>query len=136
VHPQGQAIYERGVAGSNDLAAMAEARVDVLLAQPADPDLRREVVETMSRIDPAAYRTGAEAVWLADQRDRAEAIDIPTLVICGEQDAITPPALSQELAALIQSARTEIIARAGHLSNLEKPDEFNALVERFISALP
>ena len=136
VHPEGRAIYERGVAGSNDLAAMAEARVDVLLAQPADPDLRREVVETMSRIDPAAYRTGAEAVWLADQRDRAEAIDIPTLVICGEQDAITPPALSQELAALIQSARTEIIARAGHLSNLEKPDEFNALVERFISALP
>src|SRR5579884_1406372 len=53
--PDGRAIYERSVAGSADLPAMAEARVDKLLAQPADPEVRREVVETMSRIDPAAY---------------------------------------------------------------------------------
>src|SRR5947209_12900428 len=118
VHPEGRAIYERSLAGSRDLAAMAEARVDVLLAQPADPAVRREVVETMSRIDPAAYRIGAEAVWLADQRDRTGAIRIPTLVICGEEDAITPTAVSQELEALIQGARTEIIACAGHLTNL------------------
>ena len=42
----------------------------MLLAQPADPAVRSEVVETMARIDPAAYRIGAEAVWLADQRER------------------------------------------------------------------
>src|SRR5206468_4649786 len=70
VHPDGAAIYERGIAGSRDMAAMAEARVDFLLAQPADRKVRREVVDTMSRIDPAAYRIGAEAVWLADQRQR------------------------------------------------------------------
>ena len=58
-------------AASSDLRALAEARVDVLLAQPADPAIRGEVVETMARIDPAAYRIGAEAVWLADQRDRS-----------------------------------------------------------------
>src|SRR5206468_946385 len=34
-----------------------------LLAQPADPAVRAEVIDTMSRIDPAAYRIGAEAVW-------------------------------------------------------------------------
>src|SRR5437763_16510138 len=134
-HPDGRASYERSVAGSRDLPAMAEARVDVLLAQPADPDVRREVVETMSRIDPAAYRIGAEAVWLADQADRAGAIRIPTLVICGEEDAITPTALSQELEALIQGARTEIIACAGHLTNLEKPEEFNAAVDQFIQPI-
>ena len=81
VHPDGRAIYERCAAGSRDLRALAEARVDFLLAQPADPDVRREVVETMSRIDPAAYRIGAEAVWLADQRDRAAAIHAPTLIV-------------------------------------------------------
>ena len=59
VHPQGRSIYERSLAGSRDLPAMAEARVDVLLAQPVDPKVRREVVQTMSRIDPAAYRIGA-----------------------------------------------------------------------------
>src|SRR5437868_3732898 len=76
VHPEGRAIYERSLAGSRDLPAMAAARVDVLLAQPADPGVRSEVVETMSRIDPAAYRIGAEAVWLADQCGRAGAIRV------------------------------------------------------------
>ena len=134
VHPDGGAIYDRGIAASSDLPAMAEARVDVLLAQPADPAVRREVVDTMSRIDPAAYRIGAEAVWLADQRDRAAAIDVPTLVICGAEDKVTPPALSEELEALIPNAQLRLVAGAGHLLNLEKPEEFNAAVERFIGA--
>src|SRR4051812_24808797 len=43
VHPDGRTIHERSIAGSRDLAAMAEARVDLLLAQPADPGVRREV---------------------------------------------------------------------------------------------
>src|SRR3954451_11546845 len=42
-HPDGRAIYERGVAGSRNLRAMAEARVAVLLAQPAYPAVRSEV---------------------------------------------------------------------------------------------
>jgi 3-oxoadipate enol-lactonase len=134
-HPDGRAIYERSVAGSRDLPAMAEARVDVLLAQPADPEVRREVVETMSRIDPAGYRIGAEAVWLADQRDRAAAIRVATLVLCGTEDKITPPALSDELAGLITGARIETIQNAGHLTNLEQPGEFNRIVGTFIRAV-
>ena len=135
VHPEGRAIYERGVAGSSDLSGMAEARVDVLLAEPADPGVRREVVETMSRIDPAAYRIGAEAVWLADQRDRAAAIHVPVLVICGDEDKPTPPALSRDLASLIPGARYAEIHGAGHLTNLEQPKEFNRLVEEFVRTL-
>ncbi|MFL6720772.1 MAG: alpha/beta fold hydrolase [Sphingomonas sp.] len=135
VHPDGRAIYERSLAGSRNLPAMAEARVDLLLAQPAEAEVRREVVNTMSNIDPAAYRTGAEAVWLADQRGRAGAIRAPTLVLVGDQDLITPVDLSSELVDLIPDSRMQLIAGAGHLSNLEKPAEFNALVERFIEAL-
>jgi 3-oxoadipate enol-lactonase len=133
-HPDGRAIYDRSLAGSRDLRAMAEARVDVLIAQPADPQVRREVVETMSRIDPAAYRSGAEAVWLADQRERAAAIRVPALVLCGAEDRVTPPALSTALTQLIPSARYEAIEGAGHLSNLERPHEFNTLVGAFIRA--
>src|SRR3954451_1009557 len=48
VHPDGRAIHERSLTASSDLRAMAEARVDVLLAQPADPAVRTEVIETMS----------------------------------------------------------------------------------------
>jgi 3-oxoadipate enol-lactonase len=133
VHPDGRGIYDRSVAGSADMRAFAEARADFLLAQPADPAVRSEVIETMSKIDPAAYRIGAEAVWLADQRERVRAIDVPTLIICGDQDKPTPPALSEELHAIIPNSRLEIIAGAGHLTNLEKPAEFNALVDEFLS---
>jgi 3-oxoadipate enol-lactonase len=135
VHPEGRAIYDRSIAGARDLPAMAEARVDVLIAQPADPEVRREVVDTMSSIDPDAYRIGAGAVWLADQRDRAGEIRVPTLVIVGEQDFITPVDLSNELLDLIPDARMQLIAGAGHLTNLEKPDAFNWALEEFISAL-
>src|SRR5438552_5020513 len=131
-HPDGRAITERSQAASENMRALAESRVDVLLAQPADPAVRSEVVETMARIDPAAYRIGAEAVWLADQRERAADVRVPTLVLCGAEDRITPPALSEELARLIPGAHYELIDRAAHLSNMEQPDEFNALVADFI----
>ena len=131
-HPDGQAIYQRSTAASGDMRAMAEARTDVLLAQPIDPAVRAEVIETMANIDPAAFRIGAEAVWLADQAPRAQAIRVPALVICGAEDTITPPALSHALVQIIPGARYEEIANAGHLTNLEQPDAFNAAVEGFI----
>lgn len=132
VHPDGCVLYERSVAASSNLRGAAEARVDVLLAQPANPAVRSEVVETMARIDPAAYRIGARAVWLADQRERAQDIDVPALVLVGNQDLITPAELSSELVNLVPDSRMQVIAGAGHLTNLENPAEFNAVVEQFI----
>ena len=132
VHPDGQAIHDRSIAASENMRALAEGRVDVLLAQPANPAVRTEVIETMARIDPAAFCIGARAVWLADQRDRAGDIRAPTLVLCGAEDHVTPPALSRELTQLIPGARYEAIERAGHLANLERPQEFNTLAGAFI----
>ena len=134
-HPDGQAIYDRSLAASKDLRALAEARVDVLLAQPADPAVRSEVVETMAKIPPAAYRIGAEAVWLANQQDRATHIGVPTLVVCGTDDKATPPSLSKALTDLIPGATYQPIEGAGHISNLEKPANFNSIVEDFIADL-
>lgn len=133
-HPDGQGIYERSVAAadSGSLRPLAEARVDVLLAQPADPAVRNEVIETMSKIDPAAYTIGAEAVWLADQGSRAHDIRCPALVLCGSADKVTPPMLSTELSKIIPGARMELVAGAGHLANLERPQAFNTLVGAFI----
>ena len=135
VHPQGEAIYERGVAASRGgMRELAEARVGALMASE-DRDIRADVIDTMGRIDPAAYRVGARAVWQADQRERAAAICVPTLIICGDQDAITPPALSEELAALIPGARLHIMRGASHLANLDNPAEFNGAIDDFLSAI-
>ena len=137
VHPDGQGIYDRSEAASRTigLRALAEARAGVLLGSAAGPAIHRAVIDTMSAIRPAAYVIGARAVWLADQRDRAAAIDVPTKVLVGEEDVITPPALSKQLAALIPGATLETIAGAGHLANLEQPLAFNAAIDGFFSEI-
>lgn len=135
VHPEGRAILERSLAGAAEhgMGGLAERRVDGLLAAPADPALRRTLVQTMSRIDPAAYALAAEAVWLADQRREAAAVTCPTLTLYGSDDRITPPALSEELKDLIPKAGLIEIAGAGHLPNLEQPAIFNRIVAAFLS---
>lgn len=136
-HPEGAAILERSLAGAQALGmrGLAESRADALLAQPADPDVRREVVETMARIDPAAYALAAEAVWLADQRREAAAAAAPALILYGFEDRITPPALSEELKLLIPHAGLIEIIAAGHLPNLEQPAIFNRVLSAFLSDL-
>jgi 3-oxoadipate enol-lactonase len=134
-HPDGAGIYQRSVDASKSMTmrALAEARVDMLLGSAATPELRAEVVETMAAIDPLAYRKGAHTVWLANQSDEACAIAVPALVLCGTEDRITPPALSEQLAELIPGARLELIEGSGHLANAEKPVEFNAAIARFLT---
>ena len=138
VHPDGQAIYDRSTAASRTMTMreLAEARAPSLLGTAANEAIKAEVIETMGRINPAAYRLGAEAVWLADQQDRAASIAVPTLVLVGDEDKITPPSLSRALVELVGSAaRLESIAGAGHLANLEQPAAFNRAVDLFITAL-
>jgi 3-oxoadipate enol-lactonase len=134
VHPDGQGIYDRSIAASQSISMreLAEARTPVLLGSAATEELSREVIDTMATIDPPAFRIGAAAVWLADQRDRAAAVDVPTLILCGDEDEVTPPALSEELAQLIQGSRVEIISASGHLANAEQPEQFNAAIDRFL----
>ena len=134
-HPEGQAIHDRSVAVAGELgmAGLAAARVDALLASPADPDVRAEVVATMSRIDPAAYVLAAKAVWLADQRERVSAIAAPTLILVGSADRITPPSLSEDLKDRIPQAALVEISGAGHLSNLEQPAIFNRVLQAFLA---
>jgi pimeloyl-ACP methyl ester carboxylesterase len=61
-------------------------------------------------------------------------LDIPTLVLCGRTDEVTPMALSREAAALIPGARLHIVEDAGHWTPLEQPDavadELRVLLER------
>lgn len=134
-HPEGQAIHDRSVAASEAMTmrALAEARSGVLLGDMASPELRAEVIETMAAIDPVAYRLGAAAVWLADQRERVAAINVPALIIVGDEDGITPPALSEELARLIPGSLLDRIRAAGHLTNAEQPQAFNLAIESFLS---
>jgi 3-oxoadipate enol-lactonase len=137
VHPDGQAIHDRSVAASQAMTMreLAEARTGFLLGTTAGEALRAEVIDTMAAIDPSAYRLGAAAVWLADQRDRVADINAPALILVGEEDVITPPMLSEELNRLIAGSRLETIVGAGHLANAERPRAFNVAIESFLAEL-
>jgi 3-oxoadipate enol-lactonase len=66
----------------------------------------------------------------ADSRDLLAGLAVPTTVICGSQDAITPPAGARAMANEIPGARYIEIADAGHLSVMEQPAAFAAALMR------
>lgn len=70
-----------------------------------------------------------------DRRPDLPAVTCPALVIVGEDDAATPPAVARVMADGIPGARLEIIDGAGHMTALERPDRFAALLERHLAAV-
>lgn len=63
-------------------------------------------------------------------------ITVPTMIICGREDTVTPLEQSELLLKSIHGSTLHIIERSGHVSNLEHPDEFNNLISSFLVSLP
>jgi len=59
-------------------------------------------------------------------------ISVPTLILVGDSDKITPPDLSRRMHSAIQGSELRLIPKSGHLSNLENPTEFNSYVLSFL----
>jgi pimeloyl-ACP methyl ester carboxylesterase len=97
----------------------------------ADAALRQIHVAMCHDVGPEAYVRQQKAILTrADSRPLLPAIGCPSLVLVGAEDALTPPFLSEEMAAGIPGARLVKIPECGHLSTLERPDAVNkALVE-------
>jgi pimeloyl-ACP methyl ester carboxylesterase len=62
-------------------------------------------------------------------------IDLPTLVVGGAEDGITPPDVLRAMSAAIPNSRIEILEHGGHLSPLERPAAFNHVVTEFLGTL-
>jgi pimeloyl-ACP methyl ester carboxylesterase len=60
-------------------------------------------------------------------------IHVPTLVVVGDQDAVTPPSASEEMHRAIAGSELVRIPLAGHLSNLEQPELFDAALAAFLT---
>ncbi len=79
-----------------------------------------------------ALRAGLGILRHADLRERLARVAIPTLVIAGEYDRMTPPGAARAIAAQIPGARLELIPRAGHAPFLSHPAEFCRAVTAFL----
>ena len=85
--------------------------------------------------DPQALTAGLGILRTADLRDALAAITVPTLVIAGEHDRITPVAAGRELASRLPSARFVEVPKAGHAPFLSHPETVRREVEKFLAFL-
>ncbi len=105
-----------------------------LLGPKAPKEAFDKLVDSMSRLHKESYIKTIESSMMTATDGNAGAIRVPTHVVVGADDPLTPPAAARELAALIPNAKLTVIPDAGHLSNIEKPAEFNQAVIGFIRA--
>lgn len=98
-----------------------------------DEDLTGTVIEMAGRVGQAGFLRQQTAIMHRPDR-RAEMVmyDLPTLVVCGRQDALTPLDLHEEMAELIPQARLCLIEECGHLSTLEQPHAATALMRDWL----
>jgi pimeloyl-ACP methyl ester carboxylesterase len=71
----------------------------------------------------------------ADSTPTLATIDVPTLVVVGAEDVLTPVSEAEILHDAIRGSRLEVIEQAGHVSNLERPAAFNHVLSEFLAAL-
>ena len=114
----------------------ARARAPRLLSAAPSPALLHEVEAMLAEMHPAGFRSAAIALAHADTRDVLPRIAVPTLVLCGERDQVTAPAVGTWLIAEIPQARLVIFPGSGHLSNQEFPEQYNATVREFLQSVP
>lgn len=116
------------------LQEFARTRAPVLFSDGADPTLVAEAAQLMiDSVRMPAYQWACDSMGDTDHRDALGDIAAPTLVVVGDQDGVTPPSLSKQLAAGIPGAELVEIADAGHLANQERPEPFNDAVHTFLS---
>lgn len=131
---------ERSVRVQRRLAALetktprqiAEARAPSLVSADAPAELLAEMVDIMAEIRPFGYRAAAIAMGTTDLTHLLPEIRVPTLVLVGERDEVTPHETAELLAREIPDVRLMVVPGAGHASHQENPQAFNAAVRQFL----
>ncbi len=103
-----------------------------VLGSAAPARARERLLASLGALRKNAYLKTLEASVRDDRGAPVERIAVPTLVVTSDEDAVYPPATAQALARRIPGARLAVIAGAGHLSNLERPEAFNDTLRAFL----
>ncbi len=121
------------------MSPIAETMLPKVLAPETldeQPEVVARVREMMLSTKPQG--TAAALRGMAAREDHTKLlpqINVPALIIVGSRDAITPPGDSEAMQREIRGSRLEIIEGAGHVSNLERPAEFNRALGNFLDGL-
>jgi pimeloyl-ACP methyl ester carboxylesterase len=99
------------------------------------PETRDVLSKIMSGTHPKGFRLMATALAIADTRSLLPVIKVPVLLIWGESDKRSPINVAHQMHNSIPGAKIEIISGAGHVSNMERPEQFNKVVKEFCSTV-
>jgi len=117
---------------SHSMRDIATTRITTAFSDAVNPVMRGHLIEQVSLNDKDAYVRAARAVFGFDVQARLAEIAAPTLVIMGEADRTFPMDSMTSLGSAIRGARVACLAGAGHISNMERPQEFNRAVIDFL----
>lgn len=127
------------VARKDGAIAVANLQIASLVGKTArerQPDTY-DAIHRMMAVAPVEGIVGAlEAMMVRpDSTATLATIDVPTLIIVGDEDVPTPPKEARAMHEQVPGSRLEVIAQAGHLVNLERPAAFNHLLTEFLGPL-
>jgi len=109
--------------------------VPFTLSPKSPPELMERGINEMMRCKPGILYGDFLACDRFDMMNEVQRINLPTLVLCGNDDMMTPVKYSQFLHERIKGSKLEVLANAGHLVMMESPDAFNEKVSGFIKEL-
>ena len=123
--------------GANSLAPLADVTIERWLTdavQQGRPGRWRQIRDTIVGTTPAGYIGCIGAIRNFDFVSRLPSLRLPVLVVCGSDDAGTPPEGNRQIASLVPGGRYEEIANARHFPNVEHPDTFNRIMLGWLNA--
>jgi 3-oxoadipate enol-lactonase len=120
-------------------AAVANMQIAGLVGKTTR-DRRPDIYDSMHRMMAQAAPEGIVGALEAmidrpDSTPTLATINVPTMIVTGEEDVITPPRDARIMQASIPGSRLEILQQAGHLSNVERPAAFTTVVSEFLGSL-
>jgi pimeloyl-ACP methyl ester carboxylesterase len=132
----------RGELAEKVLKQGAAAAADAFLPKLVGDTTKKEKPELVETLRNVILKTSPRGIAdaLAGLAARADStpllreIRVPTLIVCGEEDVITPVADSEAMQKAIAGAKLKVIPKAGHLSNMERPEPFNEALLSFLAA--
>ncbi|TAJ70316.1 MAG: alpha/beta fold hydrolase [Phenylobacterium sp.] len=111
---------------------IAEPVARSLVSPAAKPGALEQLIDSMSRLHKLMYLKAIELLVYTQDAPGLDRIKVPTLVVVGKDDRLTPVAEAEALVAAIAGAQLAVVENAGHLVNIEQPEAFDALLLDFL----
>ncbi len=117
----------------NDYDATADAIVRGMYGEGADSNLVRLGGRRLREVKPEVLHADFAACDAFDRRPDVARIALPTLIVCGDADVMTPLKLSQYLRDQITGSELAVLPGLGHMAMLQEPRQAAAAVEAFLA---